>query len=507
MSTAKVVVGGAAMLVALAMVGASAWTSRSPRPPEAHRAPGGLRSGHVGERPIDASAAWQSRLAATSADDLGGLLLEALGLDDRAVRGRAVRAVLRRWLRHDAAGGADFLDALAVRPDGEETWVVLAPVLADLLPRVRADPARADALRQLTLALVRHLATTDPDAALAWSRAHLGGDAWDAAAVMVAGELAHRAPDRAIALLPQIAGSYRRLEALADIGEGYGAVEPERAVAWVATLPRQPERVLAMEGILESMARTHPASAAAVLTAFERTLTPMPMYVESDDASGTGMQGEQRMLRNDHLANVAALVGAEWARHDPAAAVGWARALDPGLVQRDALRGALVGWSVHDPAGAAAWAVASADLDARTLQAVFGGWATRAPEAAGAAALGLDDLAQRAHAVLGVVDRWAVRDPARAGAWVEQLPAGWTRDAALVRVVNAGGLEDPNVAWGLALAVEDPTMRREALGTAFAALVASDPAWAGTLLQHAALTPGEQRPLARMLAAVAPPGR
>jgi hypothetical protein len=69
-------------------------------------------------------------------------------------------------------------------------------------------------------------------------------------------------------------------------------------------------------------------------------------------------------------------------------------------------------------------------------------------------------------------------------------------------VVNAGGLDEPMPAWNRALSIHDRGMRREALGSAFAAMVASDPAWAGTLLHQARLPEAELRPLARMLAAV-----
>src|SRR5262245_58599934 len=82
----------------------------------------------------------------------------------------------------------------------------------------------------------------------------------------------------------------------------------------------------------------------------------------------------------------------------------------------------------------------------------------------------------------------------------DRLPAGWTRDAALLRVVNVGGLDEPMPAWNLALSIHDRGMRREALGTAFAAMVASDPA-GGTLLHQARLPEAELRPPARMLAA------
>jgi hypothetical protein len=43
-------------------------------------------------------------------------------------------------------------------------------------------------------------------------------------------------------------------------------------------------------------------------------------------------------------------------------------------------------------------------------------------------------------------------------------------------VVNVGGLDEPMPAWNLALSIHDRGMRREALGTAFAAMVESDPA-------------------------------
>jgi hypothetical protein len=133
---------------------------------------------------------------------------------------------------------------------------------------------------------------------------------------------------------------------------------------------------------------------------------------------------------------------------------------------------------------------------------VFAAWARSAPEAAAEAAARLDAAALRAHAVPSVVERWLAQDPSRAAAWVDALPPGPDRDAAMVRVVNASGLDDPASAWGRALSIESAALRRDALGTVFAALVVSDPVHAGALLQTSGLTAAEQRPLARMLAAV-----
>lgn len=448
----------------------------------------------------DDARAWRTRVVRARVAAYPELLHDALAIGDGRTRERVLRALLRRWLARDPRGLVAFLDQVELgRDGGEETWAMLAPSLARVLPRVHVEDA--EAALELARELVGHLAAGDPAAALAWARRALDGDARDAAFVTVAGELAARSPDEALAVLEAIAAPYRRLEGLGQVGSGFAEAAPEGAAAWASGLPRESERVLAMEGVLETLARRDPATASAILSRFDATLTPLEMPGEGD-GDGDDDDAAPSLVKNDHLSSVGRLVAQHWAADDPAAALAWAESLAPGRMQREGLQGALFGWATRDPRAAWAWLAGRPEVDPWLAESVFAAWATSAPRDAAAAAARLEAAALRAHAVPSVVDRWLAQDPAGAAAWVDALPPGAERDAALLRVIDASGLDDPTSAWGRALSIANAGLRRDALGTAFAAMIASDPAWAGTVLQQSGLTAAEQRPLARMLAAV-----
>jgi hypothetical protein len=159
------------------------------------------------------------------------------------------------------------------------------------------------------------------------------------------------------------------------------------------------------------------------------------------------------------------IVAGSWAKHDPAAALSWARGLSQEVPRQQALIGcgtelafhnpqqaielaieagaspateellnqAAGAWAAKDPGSAATWANAITDttLREKLVTGVAIAWADQDPHAA--SKLLIDSVnggSLEENALVGIVQRIAFRDMANARDWVAQFPEGRMRERA-----------------------------------------------------------------------------
>lgn len=168
------------------------------------------------------------------------------------------------------------------------------------------------------------------------------------------------------------------------------------------------------------------------------------------------------------------VVAESWAKHDPAAALYWAR----GLPHQDQRQEALVGcgnelafhhpqraielaieagsapaaedllnqaagaWAAKDPGAAVTWAAAIADtaLREKLVTQVATAWADQDPHAASKLVLdSVNDGSLGDNALVGIVQRIALKDMANAREWVDQFPDGRLRERAEAELSRIAG--------------------------------------------------------------------
>ena len=229
---------------------------------------------------------------------------------------------------------------------------------------------------------------------------------------------------------------------------------------------------------------------------------------------------------------MAGQVAVEFARVDPVAALGWARALRDDSTRLRALREVAAAWAESDPESAAGL-VASLDSE-RERQlgalAIATVWTRRDPVASLAWAATLQPLAARALVAGSAVQTWAERDAPAALHWLAQQPAEfqaaidpdttlgiigrWARQdpesvrelirqmtpgVAQARAADIAGVHlakhDPVATMEWALSLPQEAVRNVAFATAFRQWSEVAPRSADAWLREADLTAEEKRRL------------
>ncbi len=460
-------------------------------------------------------ADWKSRLAKARPGDYPGLMRELLGLRDPALRADLAKLLVRAWVTADLPGFIAFVDAAEVddAADAGSLWALLAPALAGSLPTLSEDVASRPELREVVRRLIEYSARKDPDQALAWARQWLMDDPLESALATIAGEMIKQDPEKALDVLRQIQTSVRRVDAIAAIAAVYGATDPREATDWARTLAIPAERPYAMNAVLAARAEIEPEASARDFADFRGKMAADyaverqaeiarmgasdvrphapgdPLSPEEAMDSETLPSPEDPQLRI--LDDAARAIAESWGEAAPLAALRWSESLPPGL-KNDVVESALAGWATRDPAAAYAYYMQNYPGNPAPAEPIFEAWAQAEPEAAAGQARQLTDAARREKAVAGVVSGWldSPADPAALIAWVDTLPGKRERDAANLQIAEAASYAQPAAAWQRATAIQDSQSRREALRSAFASLVESDPDQARNLL---ASTPGLSR--------------
>ncbi len=375
-------------------------------------------------------------------------------LDDGAVRGEAIRALIMQGAAEDPVGMLDLLAA-----EGQErgvsgyhplfeAWAREDPTAAaKRLASVPKGHARAQAIQGLMIGW----AQKDAGRALNWAATLENGNQRREALRLAIQSAAGADFDRGLALLSELSLSPADEAAVVKaLGETAFRADLEGALRWVEFLPVE-QRTNVLASHFHEITEADPERAKALLMA--------------------NLNGRLRPSTR----NVAEAL----ARDDLESARAWAEELPPGPVRRDIERGIVNALSSTEPGSAAAylenegmsehhrqmagnvvsrwfaqdregvmdWIEGQEDPSTRLqLQRnVVKAWAAEAPPEASAYALGIEDQDGRRGALKDVLNHWIVNDPAATTEFVRGLEAA-ERTAVMPGFIDDLARHDVNAA-------------------------------------------------------------
>lgn len=387
-------------------------------------------------------------------------------------RDQALAGVAQVWAKTDLNQTIAWAKTL---PDGTDRTVIIS---AALVGKAALDPAAA--LDQLGAVpngghpaedttgarVLAEAAKADFDATVAWVAAHpgrLGREDLNGLREAVserlnadpAGFLAVHAADGSLtALLPAVAnalfdcGSGQRSgvwdwlktqpdnettkELKADVLGSTAYQKPERALQWVADLPRTPEGEAQVTRLAQSL-----LNGGSQLYRFDTLLPQVPERLRQPlidaafDCLGADSLGDPRgwisrlsLLTDASRPKGTKLLARAWAAQSPEEAAAWASSLASGDGRNGALGAVASAWAAKDAPAAADWVAAlppGADRD-QSAQSLVMAAADQYPREAWAWALSISDTAQRSQAAAQAVKAIAARDPATARQWIQTGP-------------------------------------------------------------------------------------
>lgn len=420
---------------------------------------------------------WNQQIATANLESYPALMDGVLRIGDPAMRGQVTETLLLKWLNADRETYLVYLDQLESSPDeGKGAWPILVPAFVNVVPKLGEAAVQSPELEEAVQWMTDYYAEQNPDAALAWSRKWLLGDAQESAMATIAGQFAKTSLSKAEELARSIPTPSARLDALANIAAELGKQEPEKALAWARALKDPDEKAAAIEEVMWSMADANPEAAA---------------------------QQVQAMNDPEMLQNIGSTIAESLAAGNPQRGIAWAESVPAGASRDEAIVGAISGWAKKDPQAAFAYFQSKQSGNADAAEGLFEQWASNDPKTAADQARQLAGPEVREKAYTGIVNGWLNgADSASVEQWVDQLPPGKDRDVASATLVDAFGVNEPQAAWDRALTIKDTQVRQDAVLSAFSSLVQSDESAARTVLNSNVLTAQEKKILTPILESV-----
>ncbi|MFN0127018.1 MAG: hypothetical protein ACKV19_10090, partial [Verrucomicrobiales bacterium] len=393
--------------------------------------------------------------AAAQAGDMPGALRALVAIKDPSERHEAVRAFIaplpanalsemfHAFERLESAG--DFRQHQNTLRAAASTW---ESIVASMVERGPADFLDLK-LRQAG----EQASETEFESVLsAWAEKDL-----DATVAYFNANIRHLKPSELQGAAGHLASDFLRLD-------------PDRAVAWLNTLPDDVRRHSSTYA-LTRLAQDDPEAAARLV------------------ATHSSLPDRDAMAR--HAAQ-------RWAGADPAQAFAWAQSLPTDLAV-PALRGAIDQWMENDFDAASRQIEA---LDPALRNAALPGLAEKAPDTL------LPVLAtqlgeppgdpHQASAATSLASRWAETDPGAASEWLVSTPASPLRDAAIRGFSERLAQEDPASAFEWAAVIVDPEIRSDTLDAGIRDWLDKDPEGAREWVQSSTtLSPDDRSRLLR----------
>ena len=391
---------------------------------------------------LGTSPATSSLTAGGPVDDLGGVLRGLLNIKDPSKRRAAIDQLIARlapkeihqlfqeYDRMKTAG--DFSQHPNIARAAASTWELIVASLVDHGP----EAFLASRLQESG----QESSSEEFESILgAWSEKDLGAT------------LAYFQSN----ILPLKPSEFQG--AAASLANNYFRMDPDRAAAWLQTLP-EPTRNFCGPYALRSLAQQDPAAAARLIAAHES-------LADRDDLSRHAAQ--------------------RWAISDPVSAFQWASQLPAGLAV-SALDGVMDQWMKGD------FQVASrhADqLDPGLRSAILPALTVKAPDdLLPALARQMEGQPGDEHitaAAANLTQRWAETDPTAASQWLLDQPAGPMRDSAIRSFTERLAQEDPGSAFEWAAVIVDTEVRSETLDAGIRDWLDKDPEAARHWVQSA----------------------
>ncbi len=350
---------------------------------------------------------------------------------------------------HGTEAGSSVLAALPAPGAGVVTLPTVGAKLAFILQAVAGKDGKEDADPPLLVDLISKASALDLAQWLAaweqltnehgWrsSLASLIGKRWvllDAPAALAWAQA--QPPELAKDLLQEV------LVALAT-------TQPEAALAFAQKLPPSAARRSALEEIAQAMAKTQPQQALRLLQDLgergdsSNTDEVFRAWAGTDPAAAARAALAQPNARNRRSSYAAVLK--EWGKRDPAAAAASVVSLTDSSLRWKSIERLIDVWSTQDPAAALAWLKGRPERDVaeRVIGNSLSALASKDPAAAVSAWSQLSKK-QRADSVGSLTQSYAAKDLAGAMAWAQQLtPPDLGR--AWSNMAGALDCRDPNV--------------------------------------------------------------
>ncbi len=420
---------------------------------------------------------WNQQIASANLESYPALMDGVLRIGDGGMRNQVAETLLLKWLNADRETYLVYLDQLESSPDeGAGAWPVLVPAFVNVVPKLGEAAVQSPELEEAVQWMTDYYAEQNPDAALAWSRKWLLGDAQESAMATIAGQFAKTSLTKAEELARSIPTPSARLDALANIAAELGKQQPDKALAWARGLTDPDEKAAAVEEVMWSMADANPEAAA---------------------------QQVQAMNDPEMLQNIGSTIAESLAAGNPQRGIAWAESVPAGAARDEAIVGAISGWAKKDPTAAFAYFQSKQGANADAAEGLFEQWASNDPKAAADQARQLATPEVREKAYTGIVNGWLNgADPSSVEQWVDQLPPGKDRDVASATLVDAFGVNEPQVAWDRALTIKDAQVRQDAVLSAFSSLVQADEAGARAALNSNVLGEQEKKILTPILESI-----
>jgi hypothetical protein len=342
------------------------------------------------------------------------------------------------------------------------------------------------------------LASQDPVAALRAIDALPTGVQRDQATGALVGALARTDPTTACDLALATTTPSLRRKLLATAGYGYAESDPQNAVAWIqAHIEDANDRGSALRAAAETLARTAPAAAAAVVATMDgaaATYAAREVAKYWTAADPTAALAWARQLPTEGAQSVAAsAIVEELFQSDPSGALATMQSSFPDSVLAESY--SRLGWLAGQHGAATSLALLGQMREGPAKTAFIGALAT---ELAGAdtstATALLDQLppgAARTSATVAVAQAWRDHDPAAAASWAFSLPESPARADAMAAVVNGWINVDVSAVADWLRRLPSGPSRDRALSTAIAGLAQTTPATAAAWV--ARLPSGENR--------------
>jgi hypothetical protein len=466
---------------------------------------------------------WSERIQQARLKDFRALIAEALQITDEKLRDAVLAQLVAAWVNLDAKDFGKYFASLEVLAADDDAHLrIVMTALKQALTQLTPATAKSDAVMALIERFVKNLAKYDPEEAHRWAKMWLLDDTLDSSLVAVAREFAKRSPAQGRAIIAEITGPLRRMQAQTLVGGVWAETEPLAAMEWAQSLPQPTERAMTMNAVLLSVAQQDPALAASRLKETEQRLaseyeTQRKRDLTANNLTEADLANDPELYKEmlaagtitpprspdvELLADAGRVIASKLAETDGMAAAAWAESIEHEFLKMKTITGVAAGLAKTDPAKAVALAQRYGAFD-EVLTTAFDSWASVSPEAAAKGTQLVEDSAKRKLALETVIKSWVAEgDPAQAAMYIDELPIAERSDTAQARIVAAMSANAPEAAWARAQTISDPTMRYRAMKSAFAVLATERPEIARNLLASTTMSSRDSERLGEMLTAV-----
>ena len=323
----------------------------------------------------------------------------------------------------------------------------------------------------LAMQLLRSLASTDPERALAESRAYPDSNWREMLVSNIIQSIAHDDPRKALQLSADIPGSMERKGTQRRVLAQWANDDPEAAVNWILNQDENVARELLREG--SSIIRENTSAAIRILPLLDEETAQRWRYQITERLAGS---------------------------RSPEEAMAFANRFQ-GEEDYEKLQSAVVMGIAHrDPDRAMALAAQLTDVRVRdAAYAQIVGRTTGSNPADSLAVLNMISTeSYREMAASSIASEWTVTDPQAARRWVESLQPGRTRDAAItgyvVRLEHMGPEEQ-----ALVESIDNRETREQAKINRIYRVMRTDPKRASELLRDPDISEMYRRRISRSL--------